>query len=202
MSTQDDSRTKFLLDLYNQLWNSINARINVSWQSIGILVSAFAVLALTENSIISLNYSSSIIVLIVGWYLAQIIDISYSYNRNQGIISNIERQFLNIEDQKLIHPYFISHRSNIMATFLKIQAFLGIGIALLVLILHFFLSVLPIIIIDCSQLTIEMMEILLPYLFIVIDLLFLIWLKSSRDKDYSKFISDAPGKTFSAKIKK
>lgn len=195
MTTKDDNRSKFLLELYNQLWNSINARISVSWQSIGILVSAFAVMTLTQNNIISLSFASSILILLVVWYLAHLIDISFWYNRNQAMITNIEREFLNEDDSKLIHPYFLSHRPNKMVKVLAIQSYLGVGIGVIVLILHYFGSVLPVIKTDYTMLNIET---ILPELILVIGLFLLKKHSTNRDKQYTEFIKASPGKEISS----
>ena len=134
MNNKEEFRKKLLIELYNQLWNSINARLAFIWQSIGILISASAVFILTERNIISLDIASTIIILITMWFLAHVIDASFWYDRNLAIIANIERQFLNEEDARLLFPYFLSHPKS---TGMGIQAILGIGIGLIILMYHF-----------------------------------------------------------------
>src|SRR5829696_2585314 len=74
--------------------------------------------------------------------IAHVYDAGYWYNRNLVIIANIERQFLRPEDQRNIHFYFGSHRANNkMMMHLRIQFWLGIGIAGLVLFYHFTMRV-------------------------------------------------------------
>lgn len=43
------SREDLLLKMYDQMFNDINRHIMVVWQSVGVLVGAFAVFALVEK---------------------------------------------------------------------------------------------------------------------------------------------------------
>jgi hypothetical protein len=95
------SRTQFLLEMYKQMWSNINRHIVVIWQSISVLLGAFAVFALVEKKVISLDVASVLMVLIAGWLVAHVVDANYWYNRNLAIIANIERQFLNATDLQI-----------------------------------------------------------------------------------------------------
>jgi hypothetical protein len=198
MEDIEKRRYDFLLKLYDQLWNSINARLSLIWESIGILVSAFAIFALTEKNIISLSIASAIMVVLSAWYIAHNIDMSYWYNRNLAMIANIERQFLFVEDAKLIYWYFISHvKKNKMVTYLQIQTMLGFGISLIVLLLHIIQNVFPII--RCEKPFTY--EILLPYILLAIAIWLLIRFRNKRNKEYDDFLKLSPGKDISEKAK-
>jgi hypothetical protein len=78
----EKARSDFLIAMYNQLMNDINRHIVVVWQSVGVLFGAFAVFALVEKQIISLDVATSLIVLLCAWVVAHVHDASYWYNRN------------------------------------------------------------------------------------------------------------------------
>src|SRR5215204_1268507 len=140
--SSDDDRNQLLLHMYDQMFNDIDRHILVIWQSVAALFGAFAFLALVEKAIVSVDIAIALIVLIATWLIAHVYDAGYWYNRNLVIIANIERQFLRPEDQRNIHFYFGSHRANNkMMMHLRIQFWLGIGIAGLVLFYHFTMRV-------------------------------------------------------------
>lgn len=136
-------RETFLLQMYQQMWNNINRHILIVWQSVGVLGGAFAVSALVEKQILSFNWAATILILASAWQCAHSIDASNWYNRNIAIISNIERQFLTQEDSVKIHPYFGERREPEMVDHLRIQSYLGIAVASLVLAYHFGAVVVP-----------------------------------------------------------
>lgn len=186
-----DDRKELIINLYNQLWNSINVRTTAIWKSVGLFTGAFAVLALTGNDIISLDIASSLIIMICGWYLANIIDASFWYNRNLVIIANIEKEFFQKDDLKKIHPYFGSHRpKNRMIYHFKVQFSLGVGIALIFLILHLVKEVIPNI--NFNVYKVRLLG-YLPYLIAVCVSLYLIRFKKRTDKNFEKFKKDSPG---------
>ncbi len=139
-----DARKELLIKMYEQMLNDINRHIMVVWQSIGVLIGAFAIFALVEKNIVSLDLATAIILLLSSWLIAHLLDASYWYNRNLVIIANIERQFLLQDDLKNIHCYFGEHRKkNKMIDHLRIQFALGVTLAALVLTYHFFERVAP-----------------------------------------------------------
>lgn len=120
-------------------------------------------------------------------------DASYWYNRNLAIIANIERQFLKKEDLKNIHYYFGKHRSkNVMLTHLQIQYALGLGLAVLVLLYHFFTRIVPGF--DAPWKNFEFPR-ALPYVFTIIAIAYLKKLRDNRNKSYAEFIENSPGIT-------
>jgi hypothetical protein len=133
-----DDRRQFLLEMYRQMFNDINRHITVIWQSVGVVVGALAIFALAEKGVLSVDFASTIVILLCFWLFSHVVDGSYWYNRNLAIIANIERQFLVKQDLREIHYYFGEHRpENRMITQFKHQAKLGIGLAAIVLYYHF-----------------------------------------------------------------
>jgi hypothetical protein len=176
--------------MYKQLMADINRHIMVVWQSVGVLVGAFAVFALVEKKVLSLDIATSLIVLLCGWLYAHLLDASYWYNRNLAMIANIERQFLNVSDLREIHYYFGSHRPNKMFTHLRIQADLGIGLSVLVVLIHFFVRVAPGINEPIANLELQRT---LPYLTLGAMAFYGYQLKSHRDTSYQEFLKNSPG---------
>ena len=175
----------------NQMFNDINRHIMVVWQSIGVLIGAFAIFALVEKNIVSLDVAVTLIVLLTAWLAAHLLDASYWYNRNLVIIANIERQFLKNDDLRDIHYYFGAHRpKNRMITHLKIQVALGIGLGLIVLGYHASIRVIPGI---SSPLTAFEFSRALPYLVSVASLIYVALTSKGRDAAYEEFLRNSPG---------
>lgn len=177
--------------MYDQMFSDINRHITVIWQSVGVVVGAFAIFALVEKSVISLDLATSIIIILCGWLFAHMLDAGYWYNRNLVIISNIERQFLLASDQKDIQYYFGAHRSksNRMITHLRIQSALGWGILILIVLFHFLQRVAPGMV---SNSVFEPVR-ALPYIVLVLSLGFCWWLACDRNRSYSSFVNNSPG---------
>lgn len=187
----DKRRLDFLLAMYAQLMNDINRHIVVVWQSVGVLFGAFAVFALVQKGIITLDIAASLMVFLAGWVIAHVYDASYWYNRNLVIIANIERQFLRKSDLREIYYYFGRHRKKgAMITHLEIQMWLAVGVAALVLTVHFFTVVLPIwrCVKEGTGLT------YLPWFAALVGVL--AWWYSSRKaaRRYETFLKNSPGK--------
>jgi hypothetical protein len=187
----NDDRKEFLVQMYSQMYNDINRHIMVVWQSIGVLIGAFAIFALVEKNIVSLDVAVALIVLLVAWLVSHLLDASYWYNRNLVIIANIERQFLNKDDLKLIHYYFGAHRpNNRMITHLKIQVALGVGLAIIVIGYHASIRVLPGMSSPFSSFEFSRS---LPYLLLVASVWYIWRLSKRRDAAYLEFITNSPG---------
>lgn len=185
------NREEFLLKMYDQMFNDINRHIMVVWQSIGVLVGAFAIFALVEKKVISLDIATSIILLLSAWLVAHLFDASYWYNRNLAIIANIERQFLLESDLKDIHYYFGSHRKrNKMIEHLRIQFSLGAALGGLVLLYHFFDRVMPGL--SAPICNFEPAR-SLPYIVVVVAVFYLRKLKVDAAEKYKEFIDNSPG---------
>ena len=135
--TSDVERRAFLLHMYDQLFNDINRHLTVIWQSVGVLLGAFAVFSLVEKGILSFDLAAALVVLLSLWLVAHVQDASAWYNRNLVIIANIEREFLRSTNLKNIHYYFASHRKpGSMISHLRIQRALGYTVLALVLMYH------------------------------------------------------------------
>jgi hypothetical protein len=133
-----DDRKEFLMQMYDQMFNDSNTHILVVWQSVGVVVGAFAVFSLVEKNVIPTDFACSLMILLCAWLIAHLYDASYWYNRNFVIIANIERQFLKKSDLSAVQYYFGKHRrKSAMLTHLKIQYALGVTIAGLFLFYHF-----------------------------------------------------------------
>jgi len=189
----EDYRKEFLLKMYDQMFNDIDTHILVVWQSVGVVVGAFAVFALVEKNIIPIDFACSLMIMLSAWLIAHLYDASYWYNRNLVIIANIERQFLGVADLKDIHYYFGKHRAkSAMLTHLKIQYWLGIGIALLFAFYHFATRVLPGIHQPVRNFEFPRS---LPYLFILLSFVLLWLLRNNRIESYEEFLRNSPGIT-------
>lgn len=187
----NDRRDEFLVEMYQQMFNDINRHIMVVWQSVGVVVGAFAIFALVEKHVLSLDIAASIMILLCAWLYAHLVDSGYWYNRNLAIIANIERQFLTKDDLRNIHYYFGKHRpTNKMITHLRIQQALGVGLSGLILLYHFLTRVWP-----GFSLPLSMFEPVraLPYVVAVAAIIYGVFLRKDRDKAYAEFIENSPG---------
>ncbi len=192
MNIMNEMRREFLLRMYDQMFNDINRHILVVWQSVGVIVGAFAIFGLVEKGIVSKDVASGIILLLCAWSIAHIYDAAYWYNRNLVIIANIERQFLKDEDLKEIHWYFSAHRKkNKMISHLEIQFFLSIGLAVIVLLYHFSTSVFPGFRSSWSSFDPQKT---IPYIVFVISFYFLKKVRKGKNERYKEFIEKSPGK--------
>jgi len=186
------NREQLLLKMYDQLFNDINRHIMVVWQSIGVLVGAFAIFALVENKVMPLDIAASIVLLLSAWLIAHLFDSAYWYNRNLVMIANIERQFLKKKDLTEVHYYFGAHRpNNKMIEHLKLQLALGIGLGLIVLFYHFFQVIMPALRNEAVSLKALNYA---PYSVVVISWGYLVDLKTKLIMKYNEFLRNSPGK--------
>jgi hypothetical protein len=184
-------REEFLLRMYDQMFNDINRHIMVVWHSVGVLMGAFAVLALVEKRIIAIDVGIALIVLISSWLVAHTYDSAYWYNRNLVIIANIERLFLERDDLRRVHYYFGRHRkTGAMLSHLRIQFVLGVGVAGLVLLYHLLTYVVPEARAPCGQLSPQRC---LPWVTLIACLILVLWLRGRRIKAYEEFLRNSPG---------
>src|SRR5258708_36293673 len=91
-------RKDFLVQMYNQMFANINRHILVVWQGIAVLVGAVALFALVEKEILSFDLACSFFILLIGWFVAHVLNASAWFNRNLVIMTNIERDFLSDGD--------------------------------------------------------------------------------------------------------
>lgn len=189
----DNNRKEFLVKIYEQMYNDIDRHHKIVWETMGVLIGAFAVLALVEKNVVSIDVACGLIILLSSWVLSHVYDSNYWYNRNLVIIANIERQFLVKEDLKSIHYYFGKHRSkNAIQTSLKIQNYFCSAVILLFLIYHFSRSIYPGFEIELTYENFQT-EKLIPYIALIMGISFVLWLRKKRIKDYTEFIANSPG---------
>lgn len=187
----EKGRRELLLRMYDQMFSDINRHIVVTWQAVGALVGSLAVFALAEKQVITVDWASALVVLIAVWVIAHMYDSSYWYNRNLVIIANIERLFLVKEDLHRVHYYFGAHRSgHKMLTHLRIQWWLGVGIAAFILLFHFFTRVFPGI--GASWHSFEVGRVV-PYVFGAAGSWLILNIRKKRLKSYEEFLKNSPG---------
>ncbi len=183
-----DERKEFLTKVYEQMFNDIDRHHKIVWEIIGVLISAFAVLALIEKQIIPIDMATGIIILLACWVLAHVHDSNYWYNRNLAIITNIERQFLKQKDLKEIHYYFGKHRDkNSIQTSLKIQQYFCWAIIIIFMTYHFCRSIVP-------KIELELLGKIIPYAILLVGMYFVNRIKNKRIEDYEEFLQNSPGK--------
>lgn len=184
-------RDELLLKMYDQMFNDINRHILVVWQSVSVLIGAFAIFALTEKQVVTIDVAIALILLLVTWLLAHLLDAGYWYNRNLAIIANIERHFLLKSDLKNIHYYFGAHRTNNkMLTHLRIQRFLGVGIGILLVLFHVMTRIVPGF--SLEDYSVDAQRIL-PYLALLVGTIYLTRLNKNRDESFQEFLRESPG---------
>lgn len=187
----NDRRDQFLLELYRQMMNDIGRHILTVWQSVGVVVGAFALFALAEKGVMPIDLACSIVVLLCVWLYAHFLDANYWYNRNLVIVANIERQFLLKSDLRDIHYYFGKHRSKAsVLTHLGIQRMLGISLALLVLAYHFLVRVAPGL---CSPISNLDLIRCLPYVLVALAVFYLYKMTRTMEAKYAEFLQNSPG---------
>ena len=128
--------------------------------------------------------------LVAGWMVLHAYDANGWYNRNLGIIANIERQFLEPTDAKDIHCFFTRHRSSRLVEHLQIHAMLGVGFAVLTLAYHFSIRVWT-----GRHSPIENFEPqrLLPYVTAILVGVVVVAFRAHYLKTYQEFESKSPG---------
>ena len=187
-------RNEFLLHMYDQMFNDINRHISIVWQPITVLIGSFALMTAGIRDILSIDLAVALIIILVGWLIANLYDSAYWYNRNLVIIANIERQFLKQTDLRHIHYYFGKHRSKqSIMTHIRIQWWLGLFIGGLVLLYHFFTEALKICPFISSPATDFRLELTLPYIAAVVIFIWTLRLRKHRIKSYDEFIKNSPG---------
>ena len=193
-NNNETTRKEFLLRMYDQMFNDINRHISVVWQPITVLVGSFALLAAGVRNIVSVDIAVALIILLVGWLVANLYDSAYWYNRNLVIIANIERQFLRQTDLKEIHYYFGRHRNKqSIMTHIRIQWWLGVFIGCLVLLHHIFTEMLETCLFTSNPTVPLHLGLNLPYIALIVILVFTFLIRRKRIKSYAEFIKNSPG---------
>lgn len=181
--------------MYGKMWDNIDRHILVVWQSVGVLVGAFAALVLSEKGTLPIDYSATLVVLVSAWQIAHVFDASWWFNRNQLIVTNIERQFLTVEDSRHIHSYFLKHRKPKILEHYKIQVTFGSAVAAVVLIYHFVKKVYSTV--PETTATVDLIIMSLPYIVFVLSAVGLCSFYKRQRCVYIKLQQTSPGKDLS-----
>ena len=183
-------RDEFLIAMYQQMWGNVERHILVIWQSVAALFGAFAALALIEKNVVPADLVCALLALVCAWVGAHVIDANYWFARNQVIITNIERQFLTLGDEQMIHPYFRAHRKPDVLDHLSIQAWLAGSVYLLITGWHFFTRVVP----GFGESWCDFRPArALPYAVSLVAALLLVRLRNKQLKAYKSLIKNSPG---------
>ena len=187
-----DDRKTFLISMYDQLCHEMDRHIKIIWQIVGVLLSTFAIFALVEKNIISIDIAASILIAVCGLAIAIIIESNFWYNRNLVIVANIERQFLDVNDATEIHYYFTKHRKNNAYLDMMLIQMVFVGLILLIItVYHFNQSILHAF---SFNNTFDLSK-SLPYIILAITLISLYLFHRKRISDFNEFKSNSPGKT-------
>lgn len=179
---------EFLISMYGQMFNNINRHILIIWQTLGVVVGAFALLGLTKSSLLPLDFSVSLIVLLCGWLFSHCEDASAWYNRNHAIICEIENQFLTNGELGRIKNLFGNPRQdNKMVRHFRLQKMLGLGIMITVIMYHLTVELVPALKVGITTTSIPNW---LPYLALVFSLYYPATIKKSADTKYQKLIAN------------
>lgn len=189
---EQTNRDNFLLEMYRQMFANINRHILIVWQSVAVLIGSFTLLVLAEKQILLFDVAITLIILFAGWFCAHVIDANQWFLRNLLIITNIERQFLNKDDLVTIHYLFRKHKNNKLITQFQIQMGFGVIIAIIMTSFHVFRRVIPGIHEPISQFEPSRA---LPYICLIICLIYLIKLKRKCSISYSELLTNSPGKS-------
>jgi hypothetical protein len=186
-------RDEFLHKMYEQMFRDIAHQLSTVWQALTTVFGSFAIVALAEKGIVPIDFGVTIVVVLCAWFLMNVNDASYWYNRNLCIISNIERQFLTKSDLTDIVYYFGSHRpKNRMILQLKIQVILGTSLLMIVVLYHFLQRVSPGLTEPLSQFDFVRA---LPYVGLLGTGVALSWTILSRNAAYAEFLRNSPGRS-------
>ena len=142
--SEEDSRGKFLLAMYSQLWNNINRHVLLVWQPVATLGATLGLLSLVDKGVFNLDWATALAITVATWLIAHTMDASTWFDRNQRMIANIERQFLTEEDAKKISPVVgVPRTSTKPILHFRIQSALGYAVIIIMLGHHLVVRVLP-----------------------------------------------------------
>lgn len=192
----EDDRKKFLMSMYDQVWNNMNRHINLIWQPVTVIFTVFGSIIAVESQKVDISIIFIVITLaflVIGWFLAHVYDSAYWYNRNLIIVTNIEKEFLSSDDDTKIHYFFKRpHPSeNNMITHFKIQFALGIGLGIIIFV--YFMTKL----IQNYMGTLNCVIIpYLPFAGMVVAAGYVWYIKGTRNTAYTELVRKSPGKLF------
>ena len=132
-----DRRDSFLLTYYGVLWDNINRHVSGVWQTVTTLGVSVALLGLVGNGFLSMAAAATLVIGVAAWYAATVYDSALWFARNQAIATNVERAFLDDpEDRKIIQPYYVAHRKDLLISHFQIPLWLSRGLAFVGVLLY------------------------------------------------------------------
>lgn len=133
-----EARKEFLLEIYRQASAHLSRHVGGTWQTIGAVGAAVAVVSLDKNEPLN-DYAASLVIGLSGWLCATALDGNNWLNRNIAIMRNVEREFLTLSDVIRIQPFFSQdhRRPGKLAEHFRIQVLLAMFAAVVVLLYHF-----------------------------------------------------------------
>jgi hypothetical protein len=101
--TQDDERKKFLLEFYQACWNNVTRAEESAWKMFAAYTAIFAGLAFASETIGIAGFLS---LLSIFSFLAIALSLNANlwFVRNIGLISNLEKEFLDESDYGVLLP--------------------------------------------------------------------------------------------------
>lgn len=187
----DTPRVEFLLEMYRQTSNHLNRHVVLLWQCVALLGGAYAAFAFQEKNVISIHHATAIALLLCGWFCANVYDAYAWFDRNLVIITNIERLFLDKQDESIVHPFFLKHRDPTkLVQHFEIQLFLGVMVAAIVSTVHFYRQILPSFKVPNGVFDLELA---LPYLALLLSLGYCVHVRSQVLKKAHQLRGSSPG---------
>lgn len=185
-------RRDFLRVMYEQMFRDIAQQYTIVWQAAGVVFASFALMALSEKDVLPIDLALAVVLIVLIWFLDNVIECSYWYNRNISIISNIERQFLERSDLREIHYYFEAiPKNNSMPAHIRVHGALGVGLGALIITYHFFSRVTPGF--GLSLYYVDWVR-AAPYAVALVGAIWLVARARRRSMDFDKFKQLSPGR--------
>lgn len=180
---------QFLLQLYMQLWNSINIHIQVVWQSVAVMITAFGALAVVSRDASAIDFVVTLIVSGSAWLAAHALNAGYWYRQNLFMVQQIERHFLGRQASQFI-PITGNSSGQAdsglkMPTYVRTQIALAGSIVATVLAFHFSIRVWPGIGSPIQQFELSRS---LPYVAFALAVALLIITRNHLVDDYAKIV--------------
>jgi len=181
---QGDRRERFLLEFYKACWNNVTRAEDVAWKMFAAYTAVFAGLSLSFG-IIGITGFLSVFTIFSFLAISLSLNANLWFVRNIGLISNLEKEFLDTSDYGVLIPKSYKEKIPFFsirvfeAWWVLVAAYFGISLTLLIILF----PQIP----NCNQ-KLMVLAIYLASLFST--LLYGIFL----DSRHKKFKEGAPGK--------
>jgi hypothetical protein len=134
----------FLLAMYGQLWNNINRHVLIVWQPLATIGAALGLFSLVDKGVLSIDWATTLVVVVAVWFVTHTLDASTWFNRNQAMIARIENLFLPDALKNAVGEVVGKPRKQGKAIdHFVIQSALGYAVAVLMLAHHVAVRVMP-----------------------------------------------------------